>query len=539
MSAVGLVAGLALMAATGRVTYVTADEAFLDVGARHGLAEGQTLPLLRRQRSAGSCVVAAVTAERAVCQGAKLLVGDTVAVADPADPAPGAAQALPARPARRAAAPAAEVLAAQRATLAQIPVPSAPTVASSAAASVSTTLTLRQQAWWSSSTEGSVFARPALHLATQARLPLWIPLTAQANIAVLGDVIAPAAQRFRPDDAVEVYVWDASLSALEGPVVGGIGRFRLRHVPGSPLVDGGQLGVRLLQDRLEVGVYGGVMPDLVTIGPAAERITAGTYSSLRLEIGDAFVILPRLSAGVLASPDGKRARADVGGELQAVWRGVGFVGAAVRGGSGVTGQQGDGSVTISSASADLYLNPVSWWTFNATYRLFRGPSPDLDLKDTVPKTQASQHGSVGTSLEALPGVLLGAQAGAGLNEESGRLRAWVGPEVSLPSALGDLAGLEAGYRLETGDWPGQSGWLGTRLSLPLTWLQLRVMASELQAAFESYREVGVLILSETALTSTITLSGRLNATQGLPMSSGSYRASPTLLIGDVLFTWRL
>lgn len=531
MTALALAASWLLVSATGSVTYKTATELFVDAGAKHGVTVGQTLSFERRGRPTGSCVVVSVSSSRTVCRGAKIGVGDTVvagALSEPPAPAPRP-------PPKRAAVRDPAEVAARRAQIAAVAVPMVPHVPSASTLSTRTTLGLRQQAWWSSTTGDSVFARPGLSFVSQTNLPLFIPLTASANVLLQGDALAPAGQRFRPDDPVEVYVWEAALSSGTGPVVGSVGRFRLRQVPGAPIVDGGQLGARVWEDRVEVGVYGGAIPDLITTAPGLNRVTAGLYSALRVDVADAITITPRLSGGVLSSPDGQAMRVEVGGQLQALWRGIGFIGGSLRGAANLS--DGSGFV-VEQSSADLLLNPVSWWSLSASHRLLQTPALDLDKGALVPELQRSQHGSVTTTLSPLAHLSVGATAGAGLNEKTGLLRAWVGPELGFPSLLGDAFGLDLGYRLEAGDWPGQSAWLGARVQVPSTLMVVRLMGSELQAVIDNYREVGVLLLTETTITSSLSLSGRVSATQGIPMVTGSYRASPTILFGDVFLAWR-
>jgi hypothetical protein len=531
MTAFMLAASWLLVSATGSVTYKTATEVFVDAGAKHGVTVGQTLSFERRGRPSGTCVVVSVSPSRTVCQGAKIGVGDTVvagALSEPPAPAPRP-------PPKRAAVRDPAEVAARRAQIAAVAVPMVPHVPLSSTLTTRTTLGLRQQAWWSSTTGDSVFARPALSFVSQTSLPLFIPLTASANVLVQGDVLAPANQRFRPDDPIEVYVWDAALSSVTGPVVGSVGRFRLRQVPGAPIVDGGQLGARVWDDRVEVGVYGGAIPDVITTAPGLNRLTAGLYSAFRFDVADAITLMPRLSGGVLSAPDGSALRVDVGGQLQALWRGIGFIGGSLRGAANLS--DGSGFV-VEQSSADLLLNPVTWWSLAASHRLVHAPALDLDKGDVVPALQRSQHGNVTTTLSPLPHLSVGATAGAGLNETTGLLRAWVGPELGFPSLLGDAFGLDLGYRLEAGDWPGQSAWVGARVQVPSTLVVVRLMGSELQAVIDNYREVGVLLLTETAITSSVSLSSRINATQGIPMVTGSYRASPTILFGDVFLAWR-
>src|SRR5260370_2807733 len=86
----------------------------------------------------------------------------------------------------------------------------------------------------------------------------------------------------RPEDPTQLYVWEAEL--VRRPAQGGLalalGRVRPWSAPGSSVIDGGQAGWRT-RGNVELGVFGGGVPDPGTLGPSFQRNTAGAYLAVQ------------------------------------------------------------------------------------------------------------------------------------------------------------------------------------------------------------------------------------------------------------------
>lgn len=513
-----------MAAASGQVTYVTDADAYVDAGSVRGLVVGQELKLERRKKPAGSCVVVQLSPERAVCRSERAAVGDRFTF----NAAPPPKKPPPPKPLPRPPPP--DVLETARQVVVQAPIERVKHTPAASSFSLRAQTTLRQQAWWSSTTPGSLFVRPSWSGGVRAGLPFSPRVVAQASVTITGDVLAPADQRFRPGELVEVYLWGASVGTRDGWLVGEAGRFLVKNVPGTLVLDGAQIGLRLWDGAVEVGTYGGLIPTLVTLMPGLDRVTAGAYAALELRPFEALTVLPRVSAGVITDASFAAPRADVAAQLQAVLAGVGVLGGTVRGG---VPADGTAAPTLDVAAVDLELNPITPWRLAAGWRLMGANRFNIDAKNGAPPVQGTQHASASTSWEVLPGWRVGAFGGAGLNDATARTRAWVGPEVSVTNAFGSLGGFDVGYQEELGDWPGRSGWLGTRFNLAPVVLHSRVFMGEHAAFDDAYREVGMTMIADAELLPGLSLTARVNGHQGLPALMESSRATPTVVVGDV------
>lgn len=510
--------------ASGQVIYVTETAAFVDAGSERGIALGQELVLERRKKEVGSCKVVQVSPERALCQSDRAAIGDRFTFNEAPQPAP----APP--PKQMTPVPPPDVLESARRAVIATPVERVKHTPSAVSFSLRSQATLRQQVWWTSTTpQNSLFARPSLTGSVRAAFPFSPRLVAQGSVTITGDALAPTNQRFRPDDPVEIYVWGASVGTRDGFVVGEVGRFLARGVPGTLVLDGGQVGLRFLDGVVEVGTYGGLIPSLVTVMPGLERVTAGAYATFELRPLQALTVLPRVSAGMITDPAFATPRADVAAQLQTVLEGIGTLGGTVRGGMGTDGA----APTLDVANVDLEVNPLPAWRLAATWRLMGNNRFNFDAVDKAPVVQGSQHANASTSWELLPGWRLGAFGGMGINDTTGLVRFWAGPELHALNAFGRFGGFDLGYQEEPGDWPGRAGWVGSRIHFEPVWLQSRLIFSEQQAFNDNYREVGFVVYADAEILPGLSLTARFNGQQGLPVFVGAYRATPTLVAGDV------
>ncbi|MBM4280019.1 MAG: hypothetical protein FJ137_04470 [Deltaproteobacteria bacterium] len=475
----------------GAVTYVAGPEAYVNIGRAQGLAAGTRLQLLRKNRKVGACDVVAVSDKRASCRGVGSpppARGDhfVVALEAPVDPAVAADDDLAAdlaeldsdegrarpRPRKRDAA-ALEALARARDVVQSAPLPLLP---SKKPATGTTTLAgrgravLRQQSWLSSSTPTGAFARTSLDVAGRGTLSVQgLPRAfGAAALRVSGDLLAPYDQRMRRGELVELYVHGASVGVDRGVVRGEIGRFYARRAPGLSLLDGAQLGVSLWNDRIELGVYGGLVPDLITTAPALARLVSGVYASLDVIPMASFMVLPRLRVGVASDPAFETPRVEVEGTNDVFFGNVARLGASVRAGLG-DGRGFTPSLDAARVDGDLRLS--SWARAQAGYRFLAPLAIDRDRSPLVPVVGGAHNGDVGLYVSPWDTLTIGATGGVGRDILDDSVRSYVGPEVGLPRALGDLGGLTFSYQEELGEWPGRSGAVGAVLQ-PLPWLRV-------------------------------------------------------------------
>jgi hypothetical protein len=527
--------------ASGTVTYVTQSEAFLNVGAQSGLAVGQKLEVTRKARKIGACDVVTVSDKTAICKGERFDRGDrfSFAVNDAVIPKPRPPDEV-AKP--RPPLPTASELKQKRdvvlaAPLKVVPFEKGEALATSARASVQ----LREQVWHITSSAGGPFARTSLDASAKASLGLGFLPTAYgaASMRVVGDLLAPADQRFRPGELVELYVWGASVGTSDGPVIAELGRFYPRMAPGLSLLDGAQVGGRFLGST-EVGVYAGVIPDVVSTLPAADRIAAGAYFGTdAAPLDDELLILPRLRVGVMSNPDFTVVRGEVEAQTQLVWINILTLGGSLRAGMGGTPQL---APSLDTARADLAFTAIPNVTLSGNYRFLAPLVVDYDLLSKYPVGAAggAHHGGGSAAFRPFSWISLGATGGAGFDFTAQRARGYAGPEIGFPELFGSWGGMDVGYLEELGDWPGRSGWLSAHLA-PLSVLRFgsRLSYFETQAFYDSLRETAVMLFVDAPVVPWLTLRGRTYVQQAMPTLAPLPRSTPTVVMADLSITGNL
>jgi hypothetical protein len=404
-------------------------------------------------------------------------------------------------------------------------------VAAGAQWSARGTLTLRQHLWSTNTAPDGFFARTAMDASVFAGIGIYPGLYTSAALTVWSDALGPATQRTRPGEPAEVYLWNASVGVNDGLVVGELGRFRGKKLPGIPLLDGAQLGVRPTPS-IEVGAYGGLIPDLVTVYPGAERVTGGLYAAFDWAVVDGLLLLPRVRVAALSTPDFAAVRGEVEAQTLVSWAGVGSLGGSVRSSVGT-----DGVPTLDAGRVDFDLAPLRELRLSAGYRYLATPVFDLDLKPPaegvtpVGLVGGHHHGSASASYRVADWLSIGALSGAALDESQGIERLWVGPELRVPLGIG---GVDFGYLEELGDFGGRSGWAGGWVS-PFSILRLAGRLSYFENNFvgDASRETTFLFMADAPVLPWLTLRGRGFVLQGLPALDGAARAQPTRVMADL------
>lgn len=536
----------------GAVTYVADDDAFVNVGRLQGLSVGTQLQLRRRSRAIGACNVVDVSDRRATCRGERVRFarGDqfVIALSPPDEPDAANAnkvdvdvditddlgQARP-RPRRRGEE---EQLATnalrERVQAVELPViPSKKAPPGAVVIDRRVRAVLRQQGWVSSSTPAGAFARTSLDVQGRGALvgEALPHVFGAAAVRVTGDLLAPADQRMRRGEPVELYVHGASVGVDRGVITGQVGRFYGRRLPGLSLLDGAQLGVRLLNDRLEFGAYGGTVPDLITTAPSTGHLVGGVYVGADVIPIASFMVLPRLRVGVDARPDLATVRAAVEAQNDIFVGNVARLGASVRAGFAAD----DGfSPVVDAARVDGDLRLSQAVRASAGYRYLAPLAVDFDRSPLVPVVGGAHNGDVTIVSMPLPWLSVGATGGVGYDVLDDSTRSYVGPEIGLPHALGDLGGLTFSYQEEIGEWAGRSGSVGAVVRpIPLLQLTSRLSYFELDAQGDSYREVALTTFTDLPVLSWLTINGRLYVQQALPPLDKSSRSVPTIVNVDV------
>ena len=448
-------AGLVLAAAaapqqrrTGTVVYATQRRLYLDPGARDGLAPGRVLQLRREGRTAGTCTVETVGESRSTCAG-NGLPGDAFEVSlPPAEPAAPVARPPPPEPAR--------VVEQRRAVLAsaswdKVDFHPGPEFGAGARAEVAVA-----HASWAATGVGPWHQERADVSLRDARLGNGFTLDLEMSArrwSLRSDPIS-----FRPEDPTQLYVWQAAVSRhpRDGGFDMSVGRVRPQFVPGQVILDGGQAGWRT-GGGSEAGVFGGAVPDEVTLAPSLQHGTFGAYwagqhagdpdSALRVfrhEARIAFVNTAQL---------GQRVEGE--GLLQLFLTRRFDGSAAVRVGSGDHAAPNH----LDAVRIDGNAQPFDELSFTGGFRYDGLSIPELDGPANIRFGGAARHADLSAQWEPATDLRISAISGLATDLVQQQTRRWIGPEIGSPRLFGGNAAVSAGYLEEQGWAKGRSSYL--------------------------------------------------------------------------------
>jgi hypothetical protein len=448
---------------TAAVVYVTRTAVYLDAGGEDGLAPGLDVELRRGGEPAGRCRIDSVAPHAAVCAGAGARVGDQArfepppAVAEPAPkllPPPPDPRELERRLAALSAAPAAPLVAFE---------PSAGGAAVAVARARTADAALTHASWKASGSGGE--HREALDVVirgAEVADGLTLDVDARAERGLRRE-----APRFRPRDDTQLYLWQAQLTATPGDaLVLSAGRVLPWGIPGASLFDGALVGVRRHAGdvQAEVGGFGGLVPDPVTTGPAADRATGGGYWVLDGALGRGASFRQEGRVAVVRSPElGTRTEASLTGRL--------FLPVVDLSDEAHLGAGGRASAGLDAGRVDVTLRPVAGFVAGASYRQTGLAWPQLVEPAVFPGR--SRGADAFAYLDLGRGVRVGATGGLARDLSSGLDRTWIGPELGLPRLLGARGGLTVGYLEETGWLRGRSAYAQLAVR---PWDRLRAVA---------------------------------------------------------------
>lgn len=490
------------------VVQVLAGRAYLDRGAAHGLRADQTLALSRNGRPVGTCVLDGVSDHHASCEAPFARRGDTFVLPPPA------AEAAP-RP--KPVAPLSETeLASRQVAVESAAVPLVEAKASAASPAlrgVATSVELAHASYATLDGGGGAFH--------QERLDVEL-----GGIAVAGGFRAfaslsafrwtqPASARFRTDAPTQLYVREGELSAREPGQSWALsaGRVQPASVPGVYALDGVQGGWRNSKGTSELGVYGGLLPDAVTLAPTL-RATAGAYwgvSSSGGE-GDSAHLLRHEGRISFVTGANLAQRFEAEGLVQA-WLARSFdTSADVKLAAG-----GPGPI-IQAARLDLGLQASSSLRFSGGYRFTGSSDPALVVVDPIAYGGKSHHADVNGAWDLTRGLTLSLTGGLALDVDSALGREYFGPELTLPRAFGDVGNLSFSYLEELGWSAGRTA--AAQVSLRF-WRRLQLIGRlsyimELPQGATTYnQEVGLFVYVAAPLAPWLSL--RVSALARLPV----------------------
>jgi hypothetical protein len=438
----------------GTVIYATRSRLYLDVGAREGLAPGQVL-----SGTSATCKIAELSATHATCVG-RGRPGDTF----PLPPPP------PALLVRRLPPPApAQVVEQRRSVLSAAAFEKIEYHAAPGPAPTSHTVEvgIGHTSWISSG------AGPWHREQLDARLigtPIGGGFTLDVDLSARRWTRRAEPISFRPEDPTQLYVWEAALSrrAVAGGPAFSLGRVRPWFMPGQSVLDGAQAGWRT-SGATEAGVFGGVVPDAVTLAPSLSQGTFGGYWS-GLHTGETGSIVRffrhELRIAFVNTADlGRRIEGEGLIEARITRR----IDAAVDVRVGSGDRQAPGS--LDAIRVDGAARPVDGLSFNGSFRYEGLSVPELDGPGRILSGGAARHADLSMAWEPTAQVRVSVLSGLSTDLVAGQTRRWIGPELGAPRLFSDRLGVSAGYVQEGGWAPGRSAWLQF-LVRPATLVQL-------------------------------------------------------------------
>jgi hypothetical protein len=227
------------------------------------------------------------------------------------------------------------------------------------------------------------------------------------------------------------------------------------YVPGVAMFDGAQVGWRSKDGELEVGGFGGGVPDPVTLEPSFRRLAAGAYvagrytgasgSTLRLLQHEARV-------SFMSAPEyGNRVEAE--GRVRA-WLGSSTdVGAWVRLGLG----DAMAPAAVDAARLDVDVRPAEAWRLSGRVRYTGTMALDVPAPlDELSLRSRSVNADVTATWQPVPSLSAGVTGLLARDIETALARQLVGPELAFPRLFGNRGGLSLGYLEELGWMRGRS-----------------------------------------------------------------------------------
>jgi hypothetical protein len=448
----------------GQITYVTADNVYVDRGSADGVAAGNALAVTRAGKAVGTCTVAAVTEYGATCTGAGFQPGDRVNVVRKAKPL-----AAPLAPV-----PDAKEIASRLRKVEQTAPPLVDFEGEQNAAGPAATTALGISVAISHTTFSNFVGHSGPYQLQRVDAQLrdfriWRGLRASADVSVLNWSQRPQefGNPYRAQTQVFVRRLEVDWREAGGHFDLAVGRIWLRHVPGLAMVDGAQAAVHTVSDSVEGGVFGGLLPYPLTLSPVTPngaQWTAGAYANAKLSRGDGadavfFEPEARLNFAV---HDGQSGRLEAGIAMH-TWLGRIFDGHALVQ-LGMLNATAPGFVDF--GRVDLGLHPAEAVQVSLGARYRGNPNGDvLELGAPTPGARGLNADAV--ALVALKSVTLGLNGMYAMDLDSALTQASVGAQVQFPRLFGRAGGVAVGFNEEAGWLPGRSAWV--QLTLMPVW----------------------------------------------------------------------
>ncbi len=426
-------------AAQGQVRYISSTLAYLDRGSVDGVTVGRELAFTRGGRKVATCVVETVTDHFCACVTDQLRRGDRFAVTRK----PVVAVEAPTLAELR-------VLARRRATLEGTERSLVDFDArASAVAWHGASVTFTEQVFANMAGTGGPFDARRLDAALlEVELVKGLRASADLSVFSAGERSVPYRSPWVSAAQVQLRRLELSYRADGVPVQAALGRLWLRSAPGLLVLDGAQASLRA-GDGLEIGAYGGLLPDGASLAINPGQVAAGAFASLRSTSGkgeEATVGLGAVRAGYAVRPlVGARFEVAFDGHLYRGRNLDAHVSTELAYGGA---QQAPGG--LEAARVDVGYRPSEQLRLIADLR-YRGATPAgvVELGLVSPGLRAL-HGDVTAAWVPRSWLAASLTAGLATDFDGGLTQARVGPELAFPELFGRWGGVSLAYAEELG-----------------------------------------------------------------------------------------
>jgi hypothetical protein len=439
-------AKVAAASSAGSVQFVTEKRAYLDRGAKDGLAAKQSLQLFRGNRTLGSCAIETLADHQATCVGGRPRAGDSFRL----PPRAGTKKRE-----RLAALPPLideQTLRTRAAAVSEAPYEKVDfTGIRVLAAHMRGTVSSGFMVWHTSPDPKGDYSVEELDGTLQVYDLGATGIDFNAAFTAMRWGARTAIGRFQPTQQSQFYLWEAEFSkrGADAKMVFAVGRIWPWHAPGLTLLDGAQVGRHNEDETAEGGVYAGLVPLASTVAPTFTAWASGVYGAL-VEAGtkkSAFRLArEEARAGVWGGPGtGLVADAEV---LAQAWLGAWNLGG---GGRAVLPTQVTPTPVIDRAYLDVGAQATTTFGIGLHLRYFGAALPALAiLQGVTPSPTGSFSALADAHWELARWLGIGGFGGFNQDRDTRRSLGYGAAEVRLPRLLGGGGGVSVGAEVEGG-----------------------------------------------------------------------------------------
>ncbi len=425
---------------------MTEKRAYLDRGAKEGIAPKQQLQLFRGGRAVGACAIETLADHQATCVGGRPRPGDRFRL----PPRTGAKKrerdaALPPVVDQETLRSRAGVV--SEASYAKVDFDGVRVLAAHAHGEVSAGFTV----WHTSPDPNGDYSVEELDGTVQVYDLGATGIDFNAAFTAMRWGARAAIGRFQPAQQSQFYLWEAEFSkrTADAKTVFAVGRIWPWHAPGLTLLDGLQVGRHNEDETAEGGVYAGLVPLASTVAPTFTAWATGAYGTL-VENGSkssAFrMARQEARVGVWGGPGtGLVADAEV---LAQAWLGGWNVGG---GGRALLATEVAPNPVIDRAYFDLAARTTATFGIGLHLRYFGAALPALAiLQGVTPSPTGTFNALADAHWELARWAGITGFGGFNQDRDTGRSLGYAAAELRLPRLLGGGGGVSVGGEVEEG-----------------------------------------------------------------------------------------